>query len=254
MIFKEELWFSPARENRRLHIYLPDEYDHSDERYPVMYMFDGHNLYFDADATYGTSWGFKEFLDTWEKRMIVVGVECSHHGNDRLSEYCPYDFSSNWAGNVRGTGEDTMRWMIDVVKPHVDGNLRTWPHREATGIGGASMGGLMALYAVGAHNDVYSKGACVSSSIGFCSPQMRHLLETAPISPDTKAFLSWGENEAGNARGRAIMRSVNKAADKRLVARGAKSYMYCQPSGRHCEADWRRQVPMFMNWLWRDVI
>ncbi|MBE6898171.1 MAG: alpha/beta hydrolase, partial [Ruminococcaceae bacterium] len=27
-----------------LHIWLPDDYEESNERYPVMYFFDGHNL------------------------------------------------------------------------------------------------------------------------------------------------------------------------------------------------------------------
>ena len=28
-----------------------------------MYFFDGHNLFFDEDATYGKSWGLKDFLE-----------------------------------------------------------------------------------------------------------------------------------------------------------------------------------------------
>ena len=35
------------------------------ERYPVMYFFDGHNLFYDEDATYGTSWGLKGFLSSF---------------------------------------------------------------------------------------------------------------------------------------------------------------------------------------------
>ena len=58
MIEKIDFWFSPAHQNRRLHIYLPNDYFNSNERYPVMYMFDGHNLFYDSDATYGKSWGF----------------------------------------------------------------------------------------------------------------------------------------------------------------------------------------------------
>ena len=43
---------------RRAYIYLPESYNKDlNKRYPVMYMFDGHNVFFDADATYGKSWG-----------------------------------------------------------------------------------------------------------------------------------------------------------------------------------------------------
>ena len=76
MIVKRDFHYSPTGQNRPLHIWLPDSYDHTDERYPVMYFFDGHNLYSDEDATYGKSWGLKEFLEQWGKDMIVVGIEC----------------------------------------------------------------------------------------------------------------------------------------------------------------------------------
>ena len=42
MVLKFERFFSPAWENRGIHLYLPDNYYESQERYPVLYMFDGH--------------------------------------------------------------------------------------------------------------------------------------------------------------------------------------------------------------------
>ena len=37
-----------------------------------------------------------------------------------------------------------------------------------------------------------------------------------------------------------------------LELRGVNTRVYCQQGGRHCEADWEKQVPGFMNYLWRD--
>ena len=87
MIVKRDCYYWPKGENRMLHIYLPENYDTSGERYPVMYMFDGHNLFFDEDATYGTSWGLYDFMKGYDKQVIIVGMECSHRGNERLEEY-----------------------------------------------------------------------------------------------------------------------------------------------------------------------
>ena len=56
MIVKRDFIYTPKGKNRPLHIYLPDDYASSTEHYPVMYFFDGHNLFFDQDATYGKSW------------------------------------------------------------------------------------------------------------------------------------------------------------------------------------------------------
>lgn len=75
MIIKRDFGYGPEGENRPLHIYLPENYGRTDERYPVTYFFDGHNLFYDSDATYGKCWGLKTFLDQWSKDMIVVGLE-----------------------------------------------------------------------------------------------------------------------------------------------------------------------------------
>ena len=51
-------------EQRRAYVYLPTMYEADPERrYPVLYMFDGQNVFFDADATYGKSWGVADYLD-----------------------------------------------------------------------------------------------------------------------------------------------------------------------------------------------
>ena len=89
MIIKQDFNYSPKGKNRTLHIYLPDDYESSGASYPVMYFFDGHNLFFNEDATYGKSWGLKEFLDGWHRKLIVIGIECGHEGEERMAEYMP---------------------------------------------------------------------------------------------------------------------------------------------------------------------
>ena len=42
-------------EQRRVYVYLPTMYEaEPDRRYPVLYMFDGQNVFFDEDATLRT--------------------------------------------------------------------------------------------------------------------------------------------------------------------------------------------------------
>ena len=78
---------------RKAYIYLPASYEKNpDRRYPVMYMFDGHNVFFDEDATYGKSWGMNKYMENSGKDLIIVAVECNHQGNNRLKEYSPINF------------------------------------------------------------------------------------------------------------------------------------------------------------------
>ena len=57
-------------ETRKAYLYLPESYAYDEAaRYPVLYMFDGHNVFFDSHATYGKSWGMKEYMDQLEQKI-----------------------------------------------------------------------------------------------------------------------------------------------------------------------------------------
>lgn len=255
MIETRDILFAPAGQIRRLHIFLPENYGQTEETYPVMYFFDGHNLFRDQDATYGKSWGLGDFLRRWEKPMLIVGLECGHGEGERLQEYCPYPVQSRFLGRLSGMGDATLRWMVETLKPQIDADYRTCPFREATGIGGSSMGGLMSLYGILRFNRWFSKAACLSSLL---LPQLKREAEQAALFPDTRVYLSWGTEEAGGARARPeedwTTRTAqrNLALARRLEARGIRVRLHCQRQGRHCEADWERQVPGFMDYLWRE--
>ena len=139
-----------GEEERLAYIYLPESYfKEPEKRYPVLYMFDGHNVFFDEDATYGKSWGMKEYMDETKTQMIIAAVECNHspdHG--RLKEYSPFDFRERGFGEIQGRGRTTMEWMVNTFKAEIDRDFRTLPDRDHTFIAGSSMGGLMSLYAV----------------------------------------------------------------------------------------------------------
>lgn len=48
-----------GEKKRRAYVYLPDDYDESEERrYPVLYMFDGHNLFPTAKLPTARAGGF----------------------------------------------------------------------------------------------------------------------------------------------------------------------------------------------------
>ena len=253
-VIKRDCVYTPNGKNRPLHIYLPAGYETSGERYPVMYFFDGHNLFSDADATYGKSWGLKEFLDRWEKPMIVVGMECGHEGYERMAEYLPYPADYG----AQPMGEATFRWIRETVKPMIDAEYRTWPFRECTAIGGSSMGGLMALYGVVRHNDCFSKGACVSSAIGFCPDAVMLDVDECAMKRDTRVYLSWGTKEAHGLEDTdhedRSSRTYfwNKAVADKVTGRGARARLDCQVGGGHCEADWEKLIPHFMDFLWLD--
>ncbi len=257
MIVKRPCLYPPKNADRPLHIWLPDDWETSGKRYPVMYFFDGHNLFSDEDATYGKSWGMKRFLEGWEKDMIVVGIECGHDGYERLSEYLPYpaDPGSHFA-KFAPMGPETLEWIVNDIKPIIDRDYPTIPFRECTAIGGSSMGGVMSIYAAVHHNRWFSKAACVSSAIGFCMGPLMADMAQNPIDPDTRMFLSWGTNEAHGLENRdkedttSMTYHWNRQVADCAARQGAAVELHCQVGGHHCEASWEQQVPEFMDFLW----
>ena len=249
MVRKFDYWFAAAADNRRIHLYLPADYDSSSERYAVLYMFDGHNLFYDSDATFGKSLGLKEFLDGWWKRLIVVGIECAHDDGTRVREYNPLDIDSSIYGHINGCGQHTFGWIVNDLKPFIDSHYRTWPQREATAIAGYSMGGMMALYGVLWHNSVFSKAAVIPPAFRPAMGIFSSAIPELPISADTRVFLSWGTQELADEHD--LEERIRKV-EALIMARGARTYLYRNEGGIHNETSWQREVPCWMKFLWED--
>ncbi len=230
---------------RRAYVYLPNGYyEEQERRYPVMYMFDGHNLFFDGDATYGKSWGIGEYLDYTDTKLIIAAVECNHEGNGRLEEYSPLNFKFGDT-MIRGKGKKYMDWLVGEFKPYIDENFRTLPDRLNTAIGGSSMGGLMTMYALAAYNRYFSRGAALSPSlwVGGGTPEF---LARAKFGRATQLYMDYGSKEFKNhSSQKRIFAEV--AAD--LIEKGVFVTSRIVPYGTHSEASWQRQIPVFMSAL-----
>lgn len=249
MIIKKEVLITPFQLPRLLHIYLPKHYEESDESYPVMYMYDGHNLFHDEDATYGKSWKMEEYLDYMETKLIVVGIECNHEGNERLNEFCPFDVDHHHFGKITGKGEAFMDWVVEELKPMIDSMYRTLVDREHTAIGGSSMGGLMALYSVAKYNDYFSKAASLSPAVSFCYRQTKEMINRYPILPKTWVYIDWGSDESRNKQLLTYATSRNLEIAHLFDVQGASVYPRIIINGKHNEETWEQQVPIFIDYL-----
>lgn len=236
-----------GEKKRTAYIYLPASYEkNTEQRYPVLYMFDGHNVFFDKDATYGKCWGMKEYMQNSRKQMIIVAVECNHEGNKRLAEYSPVSFENEYIGKIRGRGHTYMQWLVGTLKPYIDANYRTLPDRAHTIIAGSSMGGLMSLYAVTAYNHVFGKAACLSPSLWVDFGKVMEFAAKSSIQPGTNIFMDYGEQELSNhfASQEALV-----AMTHLLIAKRANVTFRILPGGAHNEASWEREIPIFMECL-----
>lgn len=235
-------------EDRQLYIYLPEGYDEDYERrYPVLYMFDGQNLFLDEDATYGKSWGLLNYLEESGTQLIVVAVECNTNPeNGRLSEYSPWDFNDSTFGPVVGRGRETLEWFTKELKPVIDDNFRTLPDRRNTFIAGSSMGGLMSLYAVFCYNKYFSRCAALSPSLWVNYEGLRKMVRNTRIAPNTMVYMDYGSKEMGNWPG---MRNGFTKMVEVLLKKPVFLNSRIVPHGNHSEASWERQLAFAIHSL-----
>ncbi len=249
-IFETTIPQLTGEEERKVYVYVPEE----EGEYPVLYMFDGQNLFDDEEASYGKSWGLLKYMEESETPLIIVGVECNHHDEKekcggRLSEYSPFNFGDPEWGYIKGRGRKTMNWFVKELKPYIDDNYPTLPEREYTFISGSSMGGLMTLYAICSYGKYFSRGAALSPSIGFVPEKVLGMIEKTRFRRGTVLYMDYGEREIGYMNTREVYGKVAAALVNKKVLLESRIV----PDGEHNEASWEKQVPFFMDVLFYDL-
>ena len=241
---------------RKIYVYLPDSYDRENRTYPVLYMFDGHNLFDDAEATYGKSWGIRDYLDRTGIDLIVIGQDCSHIGNKRMDEYCPLPFTEvQWSflDPDMTEGDITAEWFAEVLKPECEKRYRIHHHRAHVGIAGSSMGGLMAEYCIARYNDVYSKAGCVSPASYFCQKPLSELVKNTSFRKNTRVYIDLGSKESPEPgfiyRGVENMLELNHL----YTEGGCTTWPNLVMGGTHSEASWEKIFPAMLEFLYPEL-
>ena len=232
---------------RRVWIYLPPSYSSSLKKYPVMYMHDGQNIFDDATSFSG-EWGVDEAIDTLgskTKECIVVGID--NGGDKRLNEYCPYDFSLNGiAANNKtniGEGGKYVDFLVKTLKPVIDKKYRTLKDSKNTFTAGSSMGGLISMYAVLKYPKVFG-GAGVFSPAFWVGPKIFDDIKAKGKKVKAKIYYYAGDEE-----GETMVPMTIRAFNEMHRVSGSKMATVIRSGGKHNEARWRIEFPLFYEWI-----
>ena len=160
----------------RVTIWLPPGYDSGKQRYGVVYMHDGQNLFDRKRSGFDKVWAAdKSVLRLVATRkiapVIIVGVD--EPGAARYRQYFPQRLYGMASAKVRAdidstakgplTGDAYLRFLTDELKPLIDKSYRTRPDAAHSAVVGSSMGGLMSCYAFIERPDVFGRAGCVST-------------------------------------------------------------------------------------------
>jgi predicted alpha/beta superfamily hydrolase len=242
---------SPQLNNQRdILVYLPPSYATGEQRYPVLYMQDGQNL-FDNATSFAGEWGVDETMELLSRELgleaIVVGIP--NMGQQRLNEYSPFVDPHLGGGN----GRAYTTFITNTLKPLIDRDFRTLPDKVHTGIMGSSMGGLISLYAFFQQPHTFGFAGVMSPSLWFAEKGIYRHVENAAFHQG-KIYLDAGTREMGGsprtatqrARSRRYYASVRRMK-RILVQKGYRPvhdllHIEEQWAG-HSETDWARRLP-----------
>ncbi len=233
---------APGGDGRRtVRVYVPPRT--RNERFPVLYLWDGQNV-FEDDGSFAGGWRVHELMDRRArgKRRAAIVVGMFHGGEERIAELAPFD-SSRFG---QGRADATLDWLTGTVKPHIDATLPTLPDRLDTLVGGSSMGGLTSLYAVFRQPQVFGRALVMSPSLWFAGGAIHEVVRSSPFWASGRLYL-----DAGAREGR-LAREATRLAEH-LRHRGLRDrthlYFRIDRRGAHNEAAWRRRLPGAVQFL-----
>ena len=123
-------FFSPAVDRTmKYNILLPDDYETSTERYPVLYLLHGLTQNY---TVWGLANGAPFYAGLYDDLIVVM----PDAGNS---------WYVNWAASEDGQSNNFEDHVIQDVVSHVDWNFRTIARREGRAMTGLSMGGFGAV-------------------------------------------------------------------------------------------------------------
>ncbi|HCA05317.1 MAG TPA: hypothetical protein DEO32_05405 [Ruminococcaceae bacterium] len=247
--------------DKLVYIWKPKDYDkNADEKYPVIYMFDGQSIFtigkdkgMDNDAV---CWNVAEHVESMMEatgnKAIVVGIE----NNDfyRWDELVPDLGEINTKDKPEGAkeedlskkrGSDFAKFVCDTVMPYVNENYNVYTDPQHTALAGASLGGLETFYTVLSYPDRFGTGGVMSATLDMYAEKEWNEFLKDKMNMENAPFLYFYAGKYNGDNGDASQDIYNK-----LIENGyAKDKLVFSKyeSGDHMIDYWRSIYPEFLE-------
>jgi predicted alpha/beta superfamily hydrolase len=243
------------RNTRCLRVWLPPGYDdpaNAGKRYPVLYLNDGQNLFEAATSFTGVEWQVDETGDRLMRDGVVPPLMIAGLDNaarNRIREYMPHRSLHPITLRVQGTRYPSF--LTKEVMPFLARHYRVASGPENTGLGGSSLGALIALYTAAVCPGVIGRLLLESPSLWASNRQIIRQSRGVKRWPQ-RIFLATGTSEMGRKeRDQSVVDDVRELAGilRRAGLDDQRLRLVIEEGGRHHESAWAGRFPQALAFL-----
>jgi predicted alpha/beta superfamily hydrolase len=241
---------------RRVTVWLARARPRKFERYPVLYLNDGQNLFDPARAFAGNTWRVAETATRLVRTgrippLLIVGID--HGGVRRGREFLPVE-DSLYPDTAEPLGREYAEFVTREVMPFI---ARTYPVARGaskTGFGGSSYGAIAALNTAMIKPGTFGRLLIESPSLYIGNKYL--LRRAAAVSRwPSRIFLGVGTAETRNLeRNQETVANVLEL-EQVLRRRGLgprRLRVVVEEGATHSEAAWANRFPLALHFLFRE--
>lgn len=232
-------------------VWLPPGYNepaNATRRYPVLYLHDGQNVFEQLPGVPG-EWQ----ADETATRLIaeqaiepVIIVAIPHSGPNRIAEYIPAECGFT---DFEADGEGYVEFLCREVVPRVDAAFRTDARPERRAVGGASLGGLISLYAAMRRPDVFDLALVESPAVYQRGQGLWRDLYPEDADWPRVVFIAAGGRESSTPERSAAYLEQARGLIERVEARSTVVRAIVDPEAAHNESAWAARFDVALTTL-----
>ena len=240
--------------SRRITVWLPPGRIQARDRFPVLYLNDGQNLFEPQRAFAGVTWQVADTaaqLIEWGliPRMLIVGID--HGGTRRAREFLPIEDHQN-PDAKRPLGRRYAKFVVHELMPLIQNAFPAERGASVTGFGGSSYGAVAALFTALEHPGVFGRLLLESPSLYV---GRRYLLRRARGAGRWPARVYLGVGTAETRRADVNVETVANVQRLETILRarglGARRLKVAvQEGATHSEQAWARRLPEALCFLY----
>jgi len=210
--------------SRSLWVYLPSQYSTEDTvAFPAIYVNDG--------GDYLKLGKMKNVLDNLIAANIIRPVVAVFiNPVNRNAEY--------WLN------DQYLRMLVEELVPYIQANYRCLDSPDNRAIMGASLGGVISLYAGYKYPDVFGLVAGQSSAIQINNQQIKTLFQSEETKP-LKIYLDWGSFES--------LAQYHPSFVNLLRSKGYR-LTYRMYNEGHSWGNWRAHIDEILKYFWKTQV